>query len=269
MNFFRKTISQQPPAPVPLRSRPSCGCLRNIGQRPDQQDSYAVSDWHDPALCAERGILLTLADGMGGLSNGAAVSRLLVDAMQEAFLSRPLDTGPASWLLELLGEANRKVNAFLEDKEPSGSTLVAALLKGSQLFHLTVGDSRLYLARGGGLIPLSREQNYGRKLDLMLLKEIMPPQAIATHPQRRALTSYVGMGDLEGVDRNTIPVTLLPGDTLLLLTDGVFTTLSEQEIAAALSPSAETSAIRLERLVLEKHKPRQDNFTGILYRYEE
>lgn len=205
---------------------------------------------------------------MGGLENGGAVSSLLVKAMQEAFVTRPVDTDPAPWLLELLGEANRQVNSFLADKKASGSTLVAALIQGNQLYHLSVGDSRLYLARGGGLILLNREQNYGRKLDLTLLKEVLPAPAIARHPQRRALTSYVGMGDLEGVDRNTIPVTLLPGDTVLLLSDGVFGTLSEEEIASALHTDAETAAIRLERLVLEHRKPYQDNFSAVLYRYE-
>ena len=268
MLFFQKTTSEHPPAAPPPKKRPSCGCLRNIGDRPDQQDSFAVSDLKDEALCAQRGILLTLADGMGGLENGAAVSSLLVDAMQESFLTRPVDASPAPWLLELLGDANRQVNHFLEGKAPSGSTLVVALILGNQLYHLSVGDSRLYLARGGGLIPLNREQTYGRKLDLMLLKEVLPASAIAAHPQRRALTSYVGMGDLEGVDRNTIPVTLLPGDTVLLLSDGVFGTLSEEEIADALHADAETAAIRLERMVLEHHKPHQDNFSAVVYRYE-
>lgn len=268
MKYFHKpyTIPELKSAPVQPRS--SCGWLRNIGDRPDQQDSFAVSDLTDEALCRQRGIFLTVADGMGGLSNGAQVSRLLVEKLQSAFRTRPLDAEPAPWLLELLGEANRSVNLFLEGKEESGSTLVAALLRGNQLYHLSVGDSRLYLARGGGLIPLNREQNYGAQLDLMLLKEIMPTKVLAANPMRRALTSFVGMGDLEQVDRNTLPVTLLPGDTLLLLTDGVFSALSEEEIASAVASHAETTAIRLERMVLEKHRPHQDNFTAVIYRYE-
>jgi serine/threonine protein phosphatase PrpC len=251
---------------VSLRS--SLGTFQNIGDRPEQQDSFSVSDLRNKALCDERGILLTLADGMGGLENGKAVSNLLVNSMQGAFVNRPMDTDPGPWLLEVLGEANRQVNAYLKGKKPSGSTLIAALIQGNKLYHLSLGDSRLYLARGGGLIPLNREQNYGSKLDLMLLKEVLPPDVIASHPHRRALTSYVGMGDLEGIDRNTVPVTLLPGDTLLLLTDGVFGTLSERAIAGALTSDAETSAVRLERMVLEQHKPHQDNFTGVIYHCE-
>ncbi|MCD8146826.1 MAG: serine/threonine-protein phosphatase [Clostridiales bacterium] len=266
MNYIQKPSAGDAAAPAPQQGH-ACGTLLNIGSRPDQQDSIAVSDLNDEELCAHRGVLLTLADGMGGLANGGAVSRLLVDTLQRSFVQRPMDTDPAPWLLELLGDANRQVNQLLEGKEPSGSTLVMALVQGDRLYHLSVGDSRLYLSRGEGLILLNREQTYGRKLDLTLLKEILPASAVASHPQRRSLTNYVGMGDLEEVDRNTIPVTLLPGDTVLLLSDGVFNTLTEAEIVSALRSNPDTAAIRLERMVLERHKPYQDNFSGILYRY--
>jgi serine/threonine protein phosphatase PrpC len=241
--------------------------LNAQGDRPQQQDSWAVSDWHDEALCRERGILLTMADGMGGLDHGDEVSALLVEELQKAFREREVDAAPDAWLLELLGQANRSVNRLLRDRTPGGSTLVMALVLGDMLFHLSVGDSRLYLSRGQGLVLLNREQSYGVKLDLMLVKGILPASELANHPQRRALTSYVGMGDLEGVDRNTIPLKLQPGDTLLLLSDGVFGTLTEEEICACLTADVEESARRLEKAVSAHHRPHQDNFTAVLYRH--
>jgi serine/threonine protein phosphatase PrpC len=75
------------------------------------------------------------------------------------------------------------------------------------------------------------------------------------------------MGDLEGVDRNTIPLKLQPGDTLLLLSDGVFGTLTEEEICACLTADVEESARRLEKAVSDHHRPHQDNFTAVLYRH--
>lgn len=237
------------------------------GDRPQQQDCWAVSDWRDEALCRERGILLTMADGMGGLDHGQEVSALVVDELQKAFREREVDAAPDAWLLELLGQANRKVNRFLRDKTPGGSTLVMALVLGDELFHLSAGDSRLYLSRGRGLVQLNREQSYGVKLDLMLVKGILPASELASHPQRRALTTYVGMGDLEGVDRNTIPLRLQPGDQLLLLSDGVFGTLSEEEICACLTEDPERSVRALERRVLERNRPGQDNFTALIYRH--
>jgi serine/threonine protein phosphatase PrpC len=260
--FFFNHNKKRPP-----QQGPRIAAMSALGERAQQQDSWAVSDWHDKALCRERGILLTIADGMGGLDHGTEVSTLLVDELQKAFREREVDAAPDAWLLELLGQANRSVNRFLRDRTPGGSTLVMALVLEDELFHLSVGDSRLYLARGKGLVLLNREQSYGTKLDLMLVKGILPASELASHPQRRALTSYVGMGDLEGADRNTIPLRLQEGDTLLLLSDGVFGTLTEEEICACLSEDVEQSAQRLERAVAERRRPRQDNYTAVLYRH--
>ncbi len=264
MFFFKRTTKQEQ-AP----ERRSCYAgLRQLGDRPEQQDCIAVSDLEDEALRKEKGVLLTLADGMGGMDHGAQVSKLLVETLQEDFRERPLDAAPDAWLLELLGRANRRVNSFLRDKTPGGSTLVMALIQGGRLYHLSVGDSRLYLARGSGLVLLNRQQSYGAKLDLMLVKGILPASELAAHPQRRALTSYVGMGDLEGIDRNTVPLTLQRGDTLLLLTDGVFGTLSEEEIFDALCGDPDTALRRLEHRVRSAGKPYQDNYSAVLYRYD-
>jgi serine/threonine protein phosphatase PrpC len=244
---------------------PQIAALNAQGERPQQQDSWAVSDWHDETLCRERGILLTMADGMGGLDHGDEVSALLVEELQKAFREREVDAAPDAWLLELLGQANRSVNRLLRDRTPGGSTLVMALVLGNELFHLSVGDSRLYLSRGRGLVLLNREQSYGVKLDLMLVKGILPPSELASHPQRRALTSYVGMGDLEGVDRNTVPLKLQEGDKLLLLSDGVFSTLTEEEICQCLTDDPGQSARTLAERVREHQKPHQDNYTAVIY----
>lgn len=270
MNFFRKTTIEHTKTELDssFARRKVCAGFSGIGARPEQQDSYAISDFENPALCKEKGILLTLADGMGGLANGKEVSECVVHALQEAFLALPVDTTPDAWLLELLGEANHQVNQMLQNQQDSGSTLVMALIKGNQLYHLSIGDSRIYLARAGGLILLNREQSYGAQLDLLLLKQILPASAIAAHPQRRALTSYIGMGDLKGIDRNTVPLTLLPDDRLLLLSDGVFNALTEEEIHRAVLCSPENASIRMERMVLEHKHTHQDNFTGIIYRHQ-
>lgn len=246
---------------------PSVGVLCAQGARPEQQDSYIVSDWHNDDLCREKGILLAMADGMGGLDHGREISSILVEELHQNYLDCEMDAAPDAWLLELLGMANRKVNRFLRDKTPGGSTLVLALVIGDELFHLSVGDSRLYLSRGKGLVLLNRQQSYGAKLDLMLVKGILPARELASHPQRRALTSYVGMGDLEGVDRNTVPLHLEEGDQLLLLSDGVFGTLTEEEIAQCLTDDPERSAQRLGERVREQNRPYQDNYTAVIYRH--
>ncbi len=233
-----------------------------IGRRPDQQDCYAIAPGSD------KGQLLLVADGMGGLNHGSEISNLLLDAMLESFQARPAEENTAAFLMELLGDANAKVNAFLQNKDNGGSTLLAALIRGREMSWLSVGDSRIYLCRGGGLICLTREHNLKRKLHMLLLNGLMTPESIEDSHQKRALTSYIGMGELAEVDMNLTPLTLLPGDTVLLMTDGVFGTLGEGEIAEAMDTDVENAARQLQSKVMENQREVQDNFTAVLYRVE-
>jgi serine/threonine protein phosphatase PrpC len=73
------------------------------------------------------------------------------------------------------------------------------------------------------------------------------------------------MGDLEGVDRNTVPLKLQEGDKLLLLSDGVFSTLTEEEICQCLTDDPGHSARALAERVRECQKPHQDNYTAVIY----
>lgn len=233
-----------------------------IGRRPDQQDCYAIGPDSD------KGQLLLVADGMGGLNHGGEISSLLLNAILESFEVRPAEENAAAFLMELLGDANTKVNAFLQNKDNGGSTLLAALIRGREMNWISVGDSRIYLCRGGGLIRLTREHNLKRKLHMLLLNGLMTPESIENSHQKRALTSYIGMGELAEVDMNLTSLTLLSGDTVLLMTDGVFGTLSEAEIAEAMNTDVENAARQLQTKVMENQREVQDNFTAVIYRVE-
>ena len=86
-------------------------------------------------------------------------------------------------------------------------------------------------------------------------------------PQRGALASYLGSGDPLRVDFSPEPVGLLRGDRVLLMTDGISGVLSQEEIGAAAKGSCQQIAQRLERAVLAKANPSQDNFTAIVAAY--
>lgn len=250
--------------PVRFATDQNTAAFCAIGRRPDQQDCFAM------AAEEGKGRLLLAADGMGGLNYGGEVSNLLLSALLESFASRPNEESAPAFLMQLLGDANSKVNAFLEGKENGGSTLLAVLIRGNELHWLSVGDSRIYLCRNGGMIRLTREHNLGRKLHMLLLNGLMTPESIENSHQKRALTSYIGMGELAEVDMNLTPLTLLPGDDVLLMTDGVFGTLSEACIADCLPGEGGVAgaAHRLHDKVMENQREVQDNFTAVLYRAE-
>ena len=242
------------------------GNAHHIGARENQQDSFAISDISNHALSQKKGVFAVVADGMGGLSNGAMVSTAVTRAMLKYFNERPLQADPATELLAMLGYANDAVNAALGrgGQGKSGSTVVAALLRGKELYWISVGDSRICLVRGGAIFQLNREHTYGADLDEQAAMGEISFETAKSDPQRAAVTSYLGMGRIEKIDRNVRPVQLLAGDRLLLMSDGVFGTLTDAEILSAMPGSAFESGQRLEQMVLLKNKPKQDNLTAIV-----
>lgn len=261
----RKPAKAQKRAPEkvqeqPVSSGPKVAALHNIGRRSGQQDSF------DVVPCAG-GLLAVVADGMGGLSDGDKVSKKIVSTFHEdAARVRPGQSIDA--LYQMLAHANQEVNRMLGTalQGKCGSTLLAVLMEKDRMQWTAVGDSRIYLYRGGSLIQVNREHTY--KIDLLerAVNGEMSFADLRKDAQLTRLCSYMGMGRIKHVDGSLHTVRLLPGDRILLMSDGVFNTLSEEEIAGVLSrfDDVEQAAAVLEKKVLEKNSPTQDNFTCVI-----
>ncbi len=250
---------------VPRVPRVTVARVHDRGNRDEQQDCMAVSPVEDTA----KGVLAVVADGMGGMSRGGEVSMRATGAMFQSFLAEPAGENPRSVLLRSLSRARDEVNGFLGEDglRRSGSTLVAANLRGGELWWLSVGDSRLFLYRGGALIPLNRRHNYGGELDTLSANGGLDADSALTDPRRGELTSYLGMGMLSLLDGNTEALPLLPGDRVLLTSDGVSEVLSLSELAETQRFPPEESARRVEAAVRAKARPHQDNFTAVILEY--
>ena len=74
------------------------------------------------------------------------------------------------------------------------------------------------------------------------------------------------MGRLRYIDQSMERIGLEPGDCIILSTDGVFNTISDEDIAEVIRKYDDAQLItdELERRILEKKNPRQDNFTAIV-----
>lgn len=250
----------------PFEGPYSIGNIQNIGKRESQQDSFGISDLSNKALCAEKGIFAVVADGMGGLANGAEVSALVTRSMLNYFASRPFGPDTSQEFLNMLTNANNETNAFLSKNVMgrSGSTVVAVIIKDKKLHWISVGDSRICLVRNGALFQLNREHTYASELDVKAARGEISYEEARSDPQRHALTSYIGMGELEKIDRSLRPVQLAKGDRIILMSDGVFGTLSDEEILSTMHLPPYEASSQLERLILDKDKKGQDNFTAII-----
>ncbi len=239
------------------------GNAQNIGARENQQDSFGISDITNEKLTREKGILAVIADGMGGLSNGAQVSAQITSYMLDLFIKAESDPDNSTLLLNMVQGANKEVIRLIGNQQ-SGSTVVAVTVKEHLLHFISVGDSRIYLLRGGALFQINREHTYASELDEKAARGDITFDEAKSDPQRGALTSYIGMNEITLIDRSLRPIKLLSGDRILLMTDGVFGTISEEEILSAAGLSAYEAAAQLEALVMAKKKPDQDNFTIII-----
>lgn len=261
------------------KSRITMAGISEIGQRADQQDSMWFSgipaggpeqtECGQPDLmtaeCMDGGsAFAVIADGMGGLSDGAKISGMIVQGMGQAYAEKERDKEPVLFLQQSLWRVNETVNQYLFGKEPGGSTMIAAYIEDRRLYYCSVGDSRIYLWHKKQLCRLNVEHNYGQELDGLAREGIITELEAKGNPRRGALTCYIGKGVLDQVDGNEIPIGLEKGDVVLLLTDGVFRTVSDSELArCAGRESAEDIALAIARAVVWEQKPRQDNYTVV------
>lgn len=237
---------------------------QHIGARQDQQDSCIYSD---PAAYPQAGMLAVVADGMGGLANGKAVSSAVVRVYDEGFRQADPKRNSADLLLELAVRANARINQMLRGQERSGSTLVAALIKNGYLHFLTVGDSRIYLCRGGALIQLNREHIFQEELAVKAVNQAVSLSQVRGDRQAHSLTSYFGIGRIPALDRNDEGIKLIDGDRILLASDGVFGTLTAAQLEEALGHDAGEAATRIGDMIRTADKPYQDNNTAVILEY--
>ena len=254
-------VGDQAEFAVPERQLVTIGNAQHVGARNDQQDSFGISSI-DRAAVAERGVFAVVADGMGGLNNGGLLSKTAVQAALRSFQNESPEKSDEASLLRILKRAKDAVaETGITD---GGTTFVAALIHNRQLFFISVGDSRIYLMRNGGLIQLNREHVYGRELDDLVLNGMRTEQEAAIDKQRAALTSYLGKTGEVTVDRNINAIPLFNGDKIILMSDGVYGYISESELTELLLREPMEAAGAVQNALLEKQNPSQDNLTIII-----
>lgn len=232
-------------------------CLHELGDRDSQQDAFLLTKEGQEVLAA-------VADGMGGLVNSGQVSSALVEALEEGW--RRAEQCPPERRLQLLfRQALDRVEERLQNSTAqSGSTLVMGMVRDRALSWLSVGDSRIYLWRGGGLIQLSRDHDFHHDLVLLALQGDLTLSEADQDPRRDNLTSFIGRGFPRKVEWNQEPVPLRRGDRVLLVSDGVYRALSLEEMAACLDRPPEEAAAALGEAVRRKAYPQQDNYTAVI-----
>jgi protein phosphatase len=207
--------------------------------------------------------LLVVADGMGGHPAGDVASQIAMNTLIEAF-----PTVPDGDLGLALKQAYRRANEAVfqaGDAEPTqagmGTTMTSALIHGKYATIANVGDSRAYLLRGDGLTQVTRDHTV---VSDEVAQGRISAEAARSDPRRNRLTHAIGtQPKLDSKLPSIFELTLLPGDRLLLCSDGLYDVLDDVDIRRTLlGQDAGEAAQHLVEMA--KQRGTHDNATAVV-----
>jgi protein phosphatase len=208
-------------------------------------------------IASDLGLAL-VADGMGGAACGEVAAQMTVDCVVD-MLRQPNANGPVGALEAAITEANRRVWQHAKQKPECngmGTTIVAACWRGERLTIANVGDSRAYLLRQEQLTQLSYDQSLVNELRHNLG---LTDEQIKRYANRNVLTQAIGTA--ENVTIRTNEVDFVPGDVIILCSDGLHGIVEDDEISDILSQPV-VLELQVTRLIEAAHREGgNDNIT--------
>jgi len=212
-----------------------------------------------------RGWLFALADGVGGQDRGEVASRTAVETLRSCFHHARAQDSPGALLPRLVQAANLKVYETAAAASPGGSsmctTLVACLLRYDRATIAHVGDSRCYLIRRGHASVLTHDHTLvGEQVRMGLLSH----EEAAESERRHVLSRSLGANMFVNADIDEHQV--LPGDLLLLSSDGLHSSVTSNEIAAITSKFPDLHEAARQLVSLAREKDGSDNISVQLIR---
>src|SRR6476620_3817586 len=212
-----------------------------------------------------QGWMFALADGVGGQDRGEVASRLAVETLQSGFRDFRSNEAPSACLQRLVQNANLKIHETAAATGRGGSnmctTVVACLLRYDRVAVAHVGDSRCYLIRRGQTQRLTQDHSLvGEQVRMGLLSE----EEAANSDRKNILSRSLGANMFVNVELNEHQV--LPGDVLLLSSDGLHGSLVPSEIAVIAGQSGNLFEAARKLVALALEKDGSDNTTAQLIR---
>jgi PPM family protein phosphatase len=284
-----ETDTAELPVGRPLRVR--CFGLTDAGQvRKSNEDQFLIADLvkalrvrqtsvPQPQVqkSSERSYLFAVADGIGGNAGGERASALAIDCVERFLLES------CQWFARLHGEqvdpvfadfrrALGQANARLLEEESAhpelsglGTTLTLAFCLDAELFVAHAGDCRCYLFRTHQLYRLTEDHTLAEE---MVRAGALTPQDAAQSRWSHIVTNAVGGSTVE-VKIELHKVGMLPGDVLLLCSDGLTGMVTEAEIARVLRQEIDSETACRQLIARANEEGGRDNVTVVVACFEE
>jgi serine/threonine protein phosphatase PrpC len=235
-----------------------------LGDRQDNQDRAAV-------VVSDSAALMLVFDGMGGHSDGARAAETGLKIVQDLFIAAPQPIfDPQGFLYMALSRAHDAVVNIGQDVAVDfrpRATCAICLVQECGAFWAHIGDSRIYQVRDGAVLTRSRDHSH---VEVLIQEGAITEEEAQDHPMRNFVECCIG-GDAPVPDMSiTSKKNLETGDVLLSCSDGLWSGLTDNDMAQIGTPGNQNLAENLKALsikALEVNAPHSDNTTGTALRW--
>lgn len=266
-----------PPRQPVHRSVPQLYTLSytDTGNREYQQDAVFVSESKVLAANKKTRVIGIVCDGMGGMADGGRASQTAIQMMVQGFrqIEKASSVNIPAFFRQGILAVDKTIHNFpRENGKGSGTTMVAVIAEDNKLYWASVGDSRIYIIRGGNMKQVTRDHNYWLRLQEMVAAGQMSMEEAMGKRQKEALISFLGIGNVSLMDINTQPFEMQTGDTVMLCSDGITKTLPDEQIRNIIMAdivSLEEKAKTLVRAAVTNNTHSQDNTSVAILQYRE
>ncbi|MGZ4836714.1 MAG: Stp1/IreP family PP2C-type Ser/Thr phosphatase [Terriglobales bacterium] len=250
---------------VEVTGKSDVGCVRQ-----NNEDNFGYDSRYG---------IYVVCDGMGGQAAGEVASKLAVDTVLTYFREAKNGSYPpvgepiegVSERAKALGSAIHLANSAIYEAATHhaahsgmGSTIVAALVADSFFAIGHAGDSRVYLLRNGVLQQLTRDQS-------LVMEQVRRGLLTMEEAQKSEMQNIIirALGPEDKVQADLDDQVAMPGDILLLCSDGLIRHVTDDQIQEILQGS--TSLQRMSDRLVEAAREGggSDNITVLLLRFEE
>lgn len=250
------------------------GLESNIGKRKVQQDTaIAATNVNEDDVDIHKTIAV-LCDGMGGMTGGEIASNLCVNQVYNDFYSDDVEYETYNqFLTQEIDMADKKVSSLTDDegnKLNAGTTMVAIIIEENKLYWASVGDSRLYIIRDNQILQATTDHNYLAQLMKMVESGKLTLEEALADREKEALTSFIGLNGIRYIDANKKPFELVSGDCLVMCSDGLYRSISDEDIkniVLGCEDDMSGAARYLVEEALNKQMKNQDNVTVVTVKY--
>lgn len=243
------------------------GSASHTGRRKEEnQDSFSYNVPEDGRM-PRKGILLTLADGMGGRPGGATASKIAVEVIMEEYYKYKSRN-----ISKSLSRAFNKANEVIiargdEDRslQGMGTTAVGVVIKKDKMYHANVGDSRGYLIQPDSISQFT--EDHSLVANLVKAGAITEEEA-PTYPGGNIITKAIGIDPELKADVSQKSKRIKEGQYILLCCDGLYREVSNEEILKTVYEHLEPDII-CNRLVEKANEHGgEDNITVMIARID-